>query len=80
MKNKLHEITKKYLNDTSMASFARQLGLQKASRQLVFNWITYKSAPSEWTAWKVSQSPDATEKAKAWAQEVLSVYAEQDNH
>jgi hypothetical protein len=74
--NNIQEITKKYLTDRTMESFAKGLGI-KAAKQNVSQWANGEHLPSMMTLLSVIASPTAEGWAKAWAGECSAVLMRQ---
>ncbi len=66
------EITKKFIGDKTLETFANELGIQ-VSAAAVHHWKEGNRTPDYDTLREVINSPTATAEAKAWAAECMEV-------
>ncbi len=66
------EITKKYIGDKTLDTFANDLGIQVTTSAISY-WKNGNRTPDYDTLREVINSPTATAEAKAWAAECMEV-------
>jgi hypothetical protein len=73
MKDTISQITKKFMDGATLEGFSQELGVPGVTRKHVWNWVSGKNAPDAEVLLRVLLSSSATENARNWARECLSV-------